>query len=55
VAARTKARKRALDLLFEAEQRGVDPVALAAERLASGLVGVPQYSADLVEGVQAHR
>ncbi|MBF5083675.1 transcription antitermination factor NusB [Quadrisphaera sp. INWT6] len=55
MAARTKARKRALDLLFEAEQRGVDPVALAAERLASGLVGVPQYSADLVEGVQAHR
>ncbi|PWJ48007.1 NusB antitermination factor [Quadrisphaera granulorum] len=55
MAARTKARKRALDLLFEAEQRGLDPVTLAADRLASGLVPVPQYSLDLVEGVQAHR
>jgi N utilization substance protein B len=55
VAARTKARKRALDLLFEAEQRRLDPVSLAAERLASGHVPVPQYSVDLVEGVQAHR
>ncbi|MBC3761975.1 transcription antitermination factor NusB [Quadrisphaera oryzae] len=55
MAARTKARKRALDLLFEAEQRSLDPVALAADRLASGHVPVPQYSLDLVEGVQAHR
>ncbi|TNM64506.1 transcription antitermination factor NusB [Streptomyces sp. NP160] len=55
MAARTKARKRALDLLFEAEQRGLDPVTLAADRLASGHVPVPQYSLDLVEGVQAHR
>lgn len=55
MAARTKARKRALDLLFEAEQRRLDPVTLAADRLASGHVPVPQYSLDLVEGVQAHR
>jgi N utilization substance protein B len=55
VAARTKARKRALDVLFEAEQRSLDPVTLVAERLAGGEVPVPQYSVDLVEGVQAHR
>jgi N utilization substance protein B len=55
VAARTKARKRALDLLFEAEQRHLDPVTLAGDRLASGHVGVPEYAVTLVEGVQAHR
>jgi len=55
VAARTKARKRALDILFEAEQRSLDPLTLAGERLASGLVPVPEYSVTLVEGVQEHR
>ena len=55
MAARTKARKRALDILFEAEQRSLDPLALAGERLASGHVPVPEYSVALVEGVQAHR
>jgi N utilization substance protein B len=57
VGARSKARKRALDLLFEADQRGVDPVTLLAERLAAptGQTPLPQYSVDLVEGVTAHR
>ena len=55
MAARTKARKRALDLLFEAEQRHLDPVALTADRLASGHVAVPEYSVELVQGVQGHR
>ena len=53
--ARTRARKRALDLLFEAEQRGVDPLALVGDRLASGLTPVPEFAVALVEGVQAHR
>lgn len=53
--ARSRARKRALDLLFEAEQRGIDPVALAGDRLASGLTPVPEFAVALVEGVQAHR
>ncbi len=53
--ARSRARKRALDLLFEAEQRGVDPVSLVGERLASGLTPVPEFAVALVEGVQAHR
>jgi N utilization substance protein B len=55
VAARTKARKRAVDLLFEAEQRGVNARDLLAERLAKPVTEAPlnQYTADLVEGVVA--
>jgi transcription antitermination protein NusB len=57
VGARTKARKRALDVLFEADQRGVDPVTLLAQRVAdSGAeTALPQYSVDIVEGVVAHQ
>ncbi len=57
MAARTKARKRAVDILFEAEQRKVEPVALLAERVAEPHTeaAVPQYTVDLVEGVVAHR
>ena len=56
MAARTKARKRALDLLFEAEQRGINARDLLAERLAKPVTEAPlnQYTADLVEGVVAH-
>ena len=39
MAARTKARKRALDLLFEAEARGINVRDLLAERLASPPIG----------------
>ena len=35
MAARTKARKRALDLLFEADQRGLNAESMLAERLAT--------------------
>ncbi|MDF2091802.1 transcription antitermination factor NusB [Knoellia sp. 3-2P3] len=54
--ARTKARKRAVDLLFEAEQRGINARDLLAERLAKPVTEAPlnQYTADLVEGVVAH-
>ncbi len=54
--ARTKARKRALDVLFEADQRGLEPVALLAERIArpGTEAALPQYSVDIVEGVTAH-
>ena len=56
MSARTKARKRAVDLLFEAEQRGVNARDLLAERLAKPVTEAPlnQYTADLVEGVVAH-
>lgn len=53
--ARTKARKRALDVLFEAEQRHLDPITLLADRVAEPgtEASLPQYSVDIVEGVLA--
>jgi transcription antitermination protein NusB len=54
MAARSKARKRALDILFEAEVRG-EPVAdLLAERTAAADPPVPGYAADLVRGVHEY-
>ncbi|WP_421733809.1 transcription antitermination factor NusB [Cellulomonas sp.] len=55
--ARTKARKRALDVLFEADQRGIDPVNLLADRIAQPgtETSLPQYSVDVVEGVIAQQ
>jgi transcription antitermination protein NusB len=57
VGARTKARKRALDVLFEAEQRQVDAVTLLAQRITEPgtEAALPQYSVDIVEGVLSHR
>ena len=54
--ARTKARKRALDVLFEAEQRDLDLREMLAERVAHPGVetSLPQYSVDLIEGYDAH-
>lgn len=53
MAARTKARKRALDLLFEADQRGLNAETLLAERLAKPVTEAPlnEYTATLVQGV----
>ena len=53
--ARSKARKRALDVLYEAGQRDADPVATLRERLAQSDPPVPEYAVVLVEGVVAHR
>ena len=56
--ARSKARKRALDLLFEAELRGEPVLGLMEQREALGPSAgppVPEYAAELVRGVQAHR
>jgi N utilization substance protein B len=57
VAARTKARKRAVDILFESEQRGLEPLVLLRDRVAQPRTeaAVPQYTVDLVEGVTGHR
>lgn len=49
--ARSKARKRALDVLFEADVRGVEPVGLLADRVAAADPPVPEYAVTLVEGV----
>lgn len=54
MAARSKARKRALDILFEAEQRGTDPAALLRERVGAADPPLPEYAVTLVQGVQQH-
>jgi transcription antitermination protein NusB len=51
---RSKARKRALDILFEAELRGADSVATLEERTAAADPPVREYTAKLVRGVAAH-
>ncbi|MCL2850617.1 MAG: transcription antitermination factor NusB [Micrococcales bacterium] len=54
---RTKARRRALDVLFEAEQRGVDPAQLLAERLTdpgTHTSPLPTYAVEMVDGVLDH-
>lgn len=53
--ARTKARKRALDILFETDLRAVPVLDVLAERTAQGSPPVPAYAADLVRGVHAHQ
>jgi transcription antitermination protein NusB len=52
--ARSKARKRALDLLFEAEVRGMPVLDLLAERTAAADPPVSDYAAALVRGVHEH-
>lgn len=54
MAARTKARKRALDILFESELRGRSALETLAERLAAGDPPVPEYTVMLVEGTTSH-
>lgn len=51
----TKARKRALDILFEAELREVDPLVTLAERAADAEPPVRDYTRELVRGVTAER
>lgn len=53
--ARSKARKRALDVLYEAGQRNADAMATLRERLAQSDPPVPEYATELVEGVVTHR
>jgi transcription antitermination protein NusB len=60
VSARSKARKRALDVLYEAEIKGQPVLDLLAERSAAGgsaLAGglpVSGYAAELIRGVDGH-
>ena len=55
MAARSKARKRALDILFEAELRGLGPLELLAERQSLGEQPVQEYAAELVRGVATNQ
>ncbi|MFC6713996.1 transcription antitermination factor NusB [Branchiibius cervicis] len=54
--ARTKSRKRALDILFESEQRGINAVTLLEERIAVPVTQAPvnDYTQTLVRGVVEH-
>lgn len=55
--ARYKARRRAVDILFEAEFRDVDPVGIIEERIAlskdqeNQVKPVPEYTEEIVNGV----
>jgi transcription antitermination protein NusB len=55
VPARSRARKRALDVLFEAEIRRLPVLELLSERQSLGETPTPEYAAELVRGVTAHR
>jgi N utilization substance protein B len=54
MAARTKARKRAVDVLYAADLRGDDPIETLRERVALGNPPVPDHAVRLVEGFAAH-
>ena len=51
---RSKARKRALDILFEAELRGTDPLTTLRDRSDAADPPVREFTADLVRGVVDH-
>jgi transcription antitermination protein NusB len=54
VSARSKARKRALDVMFEADQRGRDPLSTLEDWLGRSDPPVPAYAEELVRGVVTH-
>ncbi len=55
MAARTKSRKRALDILFESEAQSLPPGATLADRRVSADYPVNDYAVLLIEGVVEHR
>ncbi|MGN6521916.1 MAG: transcription antitermination factor NusB [Actinomycetes bacterium] len=59
MAARTKARRRAIDIAYEAEARGVSMLDVLQRRIAEGAepgrTEPNPYTGELVEGVAAHR
>jgi N utilization substance protein B len=55
MSARSKSRKRALDILYAAELRGQDPVVELDAAIADDEGPTNPYTADLVRGVAAHR
>lgn len=55
MAARSKARKRALDVLFEADVRGVDPLETLAAWVDRADPPIADYTRTVVGGVAARR
>ena len=54
MAARSKARKRAVDVLYEADVRGREPLAVLRDRIETANPPVPEHTVRLVEGVAEH-
>ena len=54
MAARSKARKRAVDVLYEADLRGGDRLAVLRDRIETANPPVPEHTIRLVEGVAEH-
>ncbi|MGO2053125.1 transcription antitermination factor NusB [Arthrobacter sp. MYb211] len=52
--ARAKARRRALEFLFEAEARDVDALSVAIARRENSDIVLNEYSLTILEGVTAH-
>ena len=55
MAARSKARKRALDILFASELRSEDPVVTLERAIEAGEGPTNDYTSTLVRGVVEHR
>lgn len=55
MSARSKARKRALDILFATEMRSQNPVDALEEAIASGDGPTNEYTSAIVRGVYDHR
>jgi transcription antitermination protein NusB len=55
VAARSKARKRAVDVLYESDLRGTDAMATLRDRLVLADPPVNEFTVDLVEGVHGNQ
>jgi transcription antitermination protein NusB len=54
MAARSKARKRAVDVLYEADVRGDDRLSVLRDRIGTANPPVPEHTVRLVEGVAEH-
>jgi transcription antitermination protein NusB len=55
MSARSKARKRAVDILYEADVRGTDPLTTLGDRLALASPPISDYTVLLVRGVVEHQ
>jgi N utilization substance protein B len=55
MAARSKARKRAVDVLYESDLRSQDVLEMLRERIADTSPQVPDHAVRLVEGVHEHQ
>ena len=55
MAARSKARKRALDVLFECEVRGLPLGSTLDERVVAAEPPVNEYTVELIRGVSEHQ